>query len=169
MLRLPRWLRRRRVKQNIRVIRQHEQDVFQAVRSPDPLEWPVLPDERQIVLTPSASREILIPDSSVSSSTFFTRLPLEIRQQIYTQAFGNKTLHMYLEINYVRGSPRLKEAGERHVGWHWWSIVCHRRPSTAFFHDTCKEGLAPCCLYRGPCPELYFIGVMGWLVSCRSA
>ncbi|KAL2014783.1 hypothetical protein VTN00DRAFT_2308 [Thermoascus crustaceus] len=46
----------------------------------------------------SDSLDLSIPDPSaaIAASTFFTKLPLELRHQIYVCAFGGRTVHMDL-------------------------------------------------------------------------
>ncbi|TQW00918.1 hypothetical protein V2A60_001951 [Cordyceps javanica] len=119
---------------------------------------PGLPRKRRHVLTPTPSATNLSrqprPDAT-SDSPFFQKLPPEIRVQILTAAFGERTLHMDLLLSYP---PRRSQPVSRdravlgHAGmfiepsragngksypvldtsvrqtWLWHGSVCHRNP-----------------------------------------
>jgi hypothetical protein len=66
--------------------------------------------------------------------------------------------------------------------WQWWSCVCHRAPPgragfgvkgaalTEPFEDQCRQGYDNWCeFWPGEKPGKCYIGVMGWLLSCRQA
>ena len=59
----------------------------------------LLPVERPSALTPRSSEEHLLWESTACSSMFFTKLPIEIRREIYMIAFGNRTIHIDLRHN----------------------------------------------------------------------
>ena len=152
-------------------------------RQPEPFSpegLPILPAGRQLLLTPSPSRENLV-SVSTTGSPFFKRLPWELRNQIYLAAFGNQTVHMDLQCNYneLPLSPNSRiHAGSKtrlecndHPGWYWWSSVCRRNPQAEYFYNNCRCGGDPtrCNLFPGKMPGNCFLGVMGWLLSCRRA
>lgn len=146
---------------------------------------PVLPSKRPHVLTPSSSRTDLNL-SGASGSTFFERLPPELRYKIYLHAFGNRTVHMDLRFDHPWVTGPL-HAGTSGYGvnepghaldsippaWIWWSSVCHRHPiiPERCCEDTCRTGMTGtlCPLFPGVHPFKCFVGVMGWLLTCRQA
>jgi hypothetical protein len=147
-----------------------------------PYGLPVLPAKRQHILTPSPSRENLkIHHGKGSSASFFQRLPFELRREIYLIAFGNRTVHMDLEYNYAeptgKGHARrdrdAKFALDRSVPpeWRWWSSVCHRNPVADIWLDQCRSGdnYAMCYMFPGKWPDKCYLGLMGWLLTCRQA
>jgi hypothetical protein len=114
----------------------------------------------------------LIPQES----PFFTKLPAEIRQLIYTKMFGDRRIHIDL---------RYDEDGKK---WDWVSCVCHRlykEVDGKVFEldldmDECwKEGrkLKYCgsgrCANEGKTKRLNRlecqVSGLGWLQSCRQA
>lgn len=148
-----------------------------------PLGLPVLPPNRQHVLTPSASHEDLTRFIR-PNGVFFEQFPRELRDQIYIAAFGERTVHMDLQFEYPRYSDLSRtlihaqvnsygrtdyNAGRR---WAWWSSVCHRHPLAEAWDDNCQRGSPrEMCdaFYSGEWPGKCFLGVMGWLLSCRQA
>ncbi|ATY63714.1 hypothetical protein A9K55_008046 [Cordyceps militaris] len=119
---------------------------------------PELPRKRRHLLTPASSTTNLAtqprPDATVNSA-LFQRLPAEIRIQILTAAFGERTLHMDLLLSYPpwRSKPVAHDrAVPGHAGlfvepsragdgkyypvldttarqaWLWHGSVCHRNP-----------------------------------------
>lgn len=143
-------------------------------RQPD---VPALPSTRKHVLTQHPSYET----NPNPENVFFSRVPREIRDQIYIAAFGGRTLHMDLQLK----QPDLPDASSQfthaHANadarrnsnarreWMWWSSVCHRHPVAEPWDDTCQSGSS-----RELCNHFYpgddcFLGVMGWLLSCRQA
>ncbi|KAL8790423.1 MAG: hypothetical protein Q9213_000575 [Squamulea squamosa] len=64
-----------------------------------PPSLPILPAQRGHDLTPRASRRNIteLPDGN---GIIFDRLPRELRDQIYTAAFGNRTVHMDLRLTH---------------------------------------------------------------------
>ncbi|CAG9982001.1 unnamed protein product [Clonostachys byssicola] len=63
---------------------------------------PALPAERPRVLTPSASLEDLRDSAAdaTAQSSFFQKLPFEIRRRILVEAFGGHTIHMDLSFDH---------------------------------------------------------------------
>lgn len=119
---------------------------------------PALPPRRPRVLTPSPSRETLrlAAANATTDSSFFQKLPPEIRYKILVEAFGGQTVHMDLwfdhpeapqvpggqppvpshcgrnRIEYARRyGPFLHLDETQRKRWVWRSSVCHRE----FPHD----------------------------------
>ncbi len=149
---------------------------------------PVLPRERRHVLTPSPSHENLIQPTMAATSAFFQTLPPELRRWIYIYAFGGRIIHMDLRYNdpKIRGRHQARINGDSSCpqdpiakpGWVWWSSVCYRRPGKNAWRDTCwtesygnARVLRPslCLLRPGTGHDKCFLGVMGWLLTCRRA
>lgn len=142
-----------------------------------------LPDKG--VLTNQAFASDIASDRS-SQSLFFTKLPRELRAEIYRHAFGDRTFHM--DFRFV--GPTCKST-ERpyHAGingnakgcrrpsvaqpqkWRWWGSICHRDMSKPFWIDTCQDGVGTCSWSPGlpAVPGICHVGVMGWIRSCRQA
>jgi hypothetical protein len=143
---------------------------------------PVLPDRRPRCITPLPSSTR--PDSDYggsSNSQFFNLLPPEIRRHIYLAAFGNRTLHLDFEwrfpFRYGTGHANLyghaAEDWSGELGWRWWSCVCHRPYGSGKEDDLWRD---KCGIGSGWCPgggsssrNECFVGVMGWLLTCRRA
>lgn len=113
---------------------------------------PYLPSERAHHLTPRPSRESIAAPTdqhelssyaaATSAITFFTMLPPELRATILEAAFGQRTLHLDLWLNYPLDTA--STSSKRHCNgqapldwnaardfkasktWQWWSCVCHR-------------------------------------------
>lgn len=144
---------------------------------------PILPQKRQHILTPSPSHSNLAqsPLAATASSPFFQRLRLELRRQICIAAFGARTVHMDLRWGYseIPGKHHARTNGGSYYppdrtlepSWDWWSSVCHRNPRDEGWMDQCRTGLynTPCWMFPGKMPDKCFIGVMGWLLTCRRA
>jgi len=148
-----------------------------------PAGLPVLPKKRKHLITPSSSCDNLT-QSTTPNGAFFERLPRELRDQIYIAAFGDRTVHMDLRFQYLRAwtAPRVPthaqvtDLGDRYhnaePGLAWWSCVCHRHPLGEPWADQCQIGSprGMCdAFYPGEWPGKCFLGVMGWLLSCRQA
>lgn len=181
MPKLPRWLRK----------------IFGGARDSDvglepcepalPAGLPILPKKRKYLITPSSSCQDLT--LITPNGTFFERLPRELRDQIYVAAFGHRTIHIDLRFQYPRicKTPSVPAHHQAHAQvstdpgnldrnakpvWVWWSCICHRHPMGEPWNDTCQTGSL-----RGMCDAFYpgqwlgkcFLGVMGWLLSCRHA
>ncbi|KAK5991786.1 hypothetical protein PT974_07820 [Cladobotryum mycophilum] len=117
---------------------------------------PTLPSERPGQLTPSPSCENLASQSieAQAESSFFRKLPIEIRRAILMEAFGNRTLHMDLVYDHP-ASDNADETSVQYLShtahgdmkvmrkrngfdfivdesrpkqWNWHSSICHRTP-----------------------------------------
>ncbi|UKZ79780.1 hypothetical protein TrVFT333_007542 [Trichoderma virens FT-333] len=90
------WFRRRRVARSNR--KQRAVTTRLLIEAPPIPPHPKLPTQRRGRLTPTASHESLIAASNAATanSSFFTKLPIEIRRKILIEAFGGQTVHMDL-------------------------------------------------------------------------
>ncbi|KAM0457323.1 hypothetical protein ACHAO4_003121 [Trichoderma viride] len=93
------WFRRQRVARRNR--KQRALSASSAVKLDEALPVPPhprLPSQRRTRLTPTPSCEDLVasPSDATANSSFFTKLPLEIRRKILIEAFGGQTVHMDL-------------------------------------------------------------------------
>ena len=120
---------------------------------------------------------LLSPDPN---GPFFSNLPFEIREQIYLFAFGLRTLHVDYDHQYPRlPGPDHARLSKGRYGyntsapktWRWWSCVCHRelKNSKMLHLDGCRYGAGWCTLMKNHDHQDCFVGVMGWLTSCRQA
>lgn len=158
--------------------RQNEKAQTRDAISPSEQLAVLLPPARgHCVLTPSTSQEDLLA-LSTPSSPFFARLPPEVREKIYLEAFGNRIVHIDLQHDHLKTPPRRaqKHADNHtrrdelaHKGWHWWSCVCNRYHQQDYFYDHCRVRGA----WRESDPENWpnqcDVGVLGWLLTCRRA
>jgi 2EXR family len=174
MPKLSKWIR-----EKIRGVRDRD-DRLKSSEPSIPYGLPILPAKRQHVLTPSPSHKNL-SFYAVAKGAFFQRLPLELRRQIYIAAFGNRTVHMDLRYDYheppgprharLKGDCMCERDRTVPPDWRWWSSVCHRNPLDDVWLDQCRlgENNAMCFLFPGEWPDKCFLGVMGWLLTCRQA
>ncbi len=148
---------------------------------------PVLPQKRRHVLTPLPSHENLIQPTIATKSAFFEELPLELRRQIYVYAFGGPIIHMDLRYNdpkvlsrhyaHNNGNSLYPQDPTAKPGWVWWSSVCYRTAGKDIWRDRCwtdsyhnmRELRPSLCLLQPSGHEKCFLGVMGWLLTCRRA
>lgn len=82
------------------------------------------------------------------------------------------------ESNMLHHSP-LKLDASKPKAWLWFSCVCHRDPEYQVrgnypisepWTDACRTGAASGCPgWPGEKPGKCFLGIMGWLLSCRQA
>lgn len=106
-------------------------------RGPPPPPPPPLPSPRPRPITPSEGNTL--PCHPQTQSFFFSRLPLELRPSILLLAFGNRTIHMHLILDYPPLLGRNKDSGSckdhsepvnRDISapqqWLWRSCDCHR-------------------------------------------
>lgn len=153
------------------------------IKTPQLILPPGLPPERKHLLTPRPSCEE-IAQLPTPSGAFFERLPRELRDQILIAAFGNRTVHIDLQLKHPQlpdASCNLTHAQVNANGeedpyaeprWEWWSSVCHRHPLAEAWDDRCQLGSPRnMCdhFYSGQWPLKCFLGVMGWLLTCRQA
>lgn len=126
---------------------------------------------------------ILSATSLSQDASHFFRLPYELREQIYRLAFGDRTLHIDLQHRHDYhpggGHANIRQISEGctldHTTpkqWRWWSCVCHRRRDV--IGVCCLHGIAASCgdvgsSEPGKNSSECFIGVRGWLRSCRQA
>jgi len=115
-------------------------------------EWPEIPT---------------LPSPPATNYGLFARLPLELRQQILSKTFGNRTLHVDLTFDHPltrKSRPKTDQATSRrkHCGlgtelvrstyrpkrWQWFGCVCHRRLTRADKDDggsvIFKARIEPC-------------------------
>ncbi|OAA59922.1 hypothetical protein ISF_05933 [Cordyceps fumosorosea ARSEF 2679] len=135
---------------------------------------PVLPRRRKHALTPTPSTTNLLSTQprldGTANSPLFQKLPAEIRIQILTAAFGERTLHMDVLLSYPpwRSQPVAHErAVPGHGGlfiepsragdgksypvldttarqtWFWHGSVCHRNPPGTE-DDGGRHSVQPC-------------------------
>lgn len=133
--------------------------------------------------TPSASRESLLisATAAVTESPFFRKLPFEIRQMILMHAFAGYTIHMTVGIPQNLLPPSKRAPGQKQME----HLQCHvcpvpdsmrtlrdgLRPSSEYCPDY-QSGLRQRCYGQWctcPVQGCWYIGVMGWLLSCRQA
>ncbi len=141
---------------------------------------PGLPPARKHALTPRPSLEDIyqIPRPN---GAIFDRLPVELRDQILIFAFGDRTIHIDLQFDLPKLPDSSRHLAHAHVSvsgetdwmapprWAWWSSVCHRNLAAEPWDDRCQSGSPRkiCCgIYPG---DSCFLGVMGWLLTCRQA
>ncbi|OBT49691.1 hypothetical protein VE04_10049, partial [Pseudogymnoascus sp. 24MN13] len=104
--------------------------------------------------------------------------PLSIRQQ------DPKHRHANVRKVPTLPSPQSKFSIPKRKTWQWWSCICHRaspwtlsqsRPPAHMLDKPCYDGCYTtigsswCEFWPGEAPGKCFIGVMGWLLSCRQA
>ncbi|KAL6921120.1 hypothetical protein FSST1_005146 [Fusarium sambucinum] len=121
---------------------------------------PVLPSPRPRALTPDLSLEsgaISAPTSRYQGSSFWFKVPPNIRRDILRLAFGDTRLHLFIDCDYpdvphepsqnfhcdiARGPLDDKKRAKRRIKrlvdeaqpqkWQWWGSRCHRvHPSDA--------------------------------------
>jgi hypothetical protein len=153
-------------------------------------------DAPQELFLPSVRTPLFSPDAPPASTTAqpgpFFRLPPELRRMVLIAAFGARTLHVELDFDFpplrrpgahcelwaAASGPRafLRRDVRGPVAWRWRSAVCHReapgRPWSGrhLSTDGCLGGRAECCeCWAGEAPGRCFVGVLGWLRSCRQA
>lgn len=157
---------------------------------------PSLPAHRAHNLEETLDHDQHVSHGTINSA-LFQRLPSDIRRLILLDAFGDRILDMDLRYDYpfdtgrsasyFWGSsssstvPRLNRNGPRK--WRWYGCVCHRySESRVIGNDKWKRSvLEPQegkCLFSysekcedspGEWPSECFVGVMGWLRTCRQA
>jgi hypothetical protein len=137
-------------------------------------------------------------DASAQSS-LFRRLPYELRRKILIEAFGEQVVHLHLFLGGHEGKdkgdkeairhshanlipPRKRDLESasltwNHNKWCWHGSVCHRGAPTSMSKGVwklaechCLDGDSTMCeFWAGEIPGKCFIGIMGWLLSCRQA
>ncbi|KAJ4854990.1 uncharacterized protein T069G_10548 [Trichoderma breve] len=102
------WFRRRRVARSSKKQRGAVSlSTRLLIEAPPIPPHPTLPSQRRGRLTPAPSHESLIAASNAATanSSFFTKLPVEIRRKILIEAFGGQTIHMDLIYNHPPQPP----------------------------------------------------------------
>ncbi|KAL7924347.1 hypothetical protein ACQKWADRAFT_286491 [Trichoderma austrokoningii] len=101
------WFRRRRVARSSRKQRAPSESSPKLNEALSVPPHPRLPSQRRARLTPTPSCEDLISTSraATANSSFFTKLPLEIRRKILIEAFGGQTVHMDLVYDHPLVPP----------------------------------------------------------------
>jgi hypothetical protein len=124
--------------------------------SPSPKPQP----KDQLPFLPSLRRSITLKSFDAPTCLFF-QLPYDVRSMILLEAFGDRTLH----VDLVR----------QEESWQWRGAVCHRNmsrlPSSQYawlgpWADPCMQWAYE---RKGKFPEVYNVGIMGFLLSCRQA
>lgn len=138
---------------------------------------PDLPTHRPRPLTPSATRESLLISvaAATAESDFFQKLPFEIRHKILLHAFGGNVLHLGIcfmppRVPPSHKPPRGLRPGGIQLQLRLESFVCispdSPRTST---HNEYHKGSGPWCTCKAKGEGICYIGIMGWLLSCRQA
>ena len=101
-----------------------------------------------------------VSEGAIASSPFFTKLPLELRRQIYIFAFGGRTVHLF------RSPKRPYPLGYR---WRISGFVCSRHPLKEACMDHCVLGYEEGSRYPGESGgrERCYLNPAGFLLSCR--
>ncbi|OTB14868.1 hypothetical protein K445DRAFT_318777 [Daldinia sp. EC12] len=132
--------------------------------------------------------------TSATASSFLQRIPVEVRRMILIEAFGNRTLHLDLRLIPPDNDAQKQridsgiDPGE--VGY-LQRNTSHPKP-WRLFGRVCQHDIEPCAHGIGSFPKPYtdvclgatasssharlrtppyqcFLGVMGWLLTCRQA
>ncbi|KAK7425754.1 hypothetical protein QQZ08_007729 [Neonectria magnoliae] len=160
---------------------------------------PTLPKNRRPITPEASDAQNEAGKLIPRNGLFFAKLPAEIRYKILVEAFGDQVVHMDLIYEYPRPLPETTEPspgrdGYFHRGrsmqpkfidwehvdryrlkqWGWRNSVCRRAPLAASSRRRVQAARHRCRIdagvYRpGKVPSQYFIGIMGWLLSCRQA
>lgn len=101
--------------------------------------------------------------AATASSAFFTKLHPELRRQILENAFGYRTVHIQSQrpLTVWRGRRGRRDKAPERLG-----CVCRRLVESSYENpgtDHCLHGQWPSETERT------WIGVLGWLGSCRQA
>ena len=106
------------------------------------------------------------------------KVPLSIRRQQ-----DPKQRHANIKKVPPRPQPPSKFSIPKKKTWQWWSCICHRATprsisqwqARTWLERPCYDGCYTtmhstwCDFWPGEAPGKCFIGVMGWLLSCRQA
>jgi hypothetical protein len=147
---------------------------------------------RSLALSPTPSSANLGASSTATSdSTLFQHLPPEIRRKILIAAFGDRTMHMSLQYDHSRPLVSNPSSGaspwERYLrpgtkyppqmlrsdpkapkAWNWRGCPClHFNQQQTY--DECLRAVAECWKPGTDVPDVWLIGAIGWLLSCRQA
>lgn len=138
---------------------------------------PTLPSPRPRPITPTPDNGLIAQPQT--QSPFFGRLPLEIRQLIYSHLFGNRVVHVELGYQYPRKPGGLGHAGWGTMGpggriiyckdqsngerWVWQCSGCCRDPECFWWEDGCIVGRGTKCSGQVRDCTIY----ASWLLVCR--
>lgn len=113
------WFRRRRVARSNRKQRAPSASSAKLNEALPIPPLPTLPSQRRARLTPTPSCEDLVSASNAATanSSFFTRLPFEIRRKILIEAFGSQTVHMDLVYDHPLVPPEEQPLRHRDDIW----------------------------------------------------
>ncbi|KAL4876376.1 hypothetical protein BJY04DRAFT_223164 [Aspergillus karnatakaensis] len=135
----------------------------------DPERLPILPPNHVSLyskLTDENNHDYTADLNAQSGSSFFTKLPPEIRQMIYIHAFGARRIHLDYDFNVQENSQR----------WIWWHRVCDDASNCPDKEYACPETVAAeaSMLRLGSDKWVktgfeYKVGAVGWLCSCKTA
>lgn len=153
--------------------------------SPPPCEdiIPKLPSPRPRPITPTPDNPGLTAQPQ-TQSRFFSRLPLEMRQLIYSHLFGNRVVHVELGYQYPRKPGGIGHAGWGTPGldgcinyrndesngkrWVWQSSGCCRDPECCWWEDGCIVGRGTKCSSSGGGGQVRDCTIdASWLLVCR--
>lgn len=114
-------------------------------------------------------------------SAFFSRLPLEIRREIYTLLFGGRRIHIEYDYHYQVVHDRIRDRMKVKLGeaflpkreWRWWHWICDGEEGSFPGDDKCRrtEHYDPKrWKIKGkdrPWIQHKMTAVIKWLRSCR--
>ena len=119
---------------------------------------------------------------------FFARLPPEIRDRIYIEAFGDRVIHLFRDK--VGGAPKIRDLVLKRVQIRpcrsnakllirerithrrkpgakpWWNYTCLQPTFAEFFYEPLHGECRRRCLEE---KSGWGVGVLGWLLTCRQA
>ncbi|KAK0615432.1 hypothetical protein DIS24_g11821 [Lasiodiplodia hormozganensis] len=145
---------------------------------------PKLPSPRPRPITPTPDNNGLTAQPQ-TLSRFFSRLPLEIRQLVYTHLFGNRVVHVELGYQYPRKPGGIGHAGWGTAGldgcinyrndqssgekrWVWQCSGCCRDPECCWWDDGCIVGRGTKCSSSGGGGQVRDCIIdASWLLVCR--
>lgn len=172
-------------------IHKHRQTELTNTSQPPVPPLPSLPAWREIETASSASPTQ--PDAALF------QLPPELRHRILLEAFGDGTVHMDLRFRpplhtfqtsggrepshggypplltgWGTRPPQEPEPRSSECAWRWYSCRCHRNQpgyDSPPCRDGCLSGEAHCPgrPFTGFVPDKCFLGVVGFLLSCKQA
>lgn len=93
--------------------------------------------------------------SGSQTSSFFQRLPPELRQQVYREILGNEEIHIDLFWGRHVGRKIHRACFQSDLDmsypkeWYWWQSTCHRAPRSHFVNDGCHHAQGYSCWCSG--------------------
>lgn len=83
---------------------------------------PLPPPRRPVTPPPEPTEGDQVRTNPQTQSALFTRLPVEARQRIYAELFGQRAVHLEYDFGYAPGyRGRDKRPPDQ---WRWWHRVC---------------------------------------------